>query len=146
MNNGYDSLINLLPTLENETILKHMDDKNNFYFFESQHEPLFYFDFINKNVSMLALDFNKYLEKKWTKVNKLPYQALTFQELKNKILPRQIFKIKEKGNFDKVIFTFIDDSPSIYFINIVDGENNFSFSKIYSSSEFVLNSKWVIIG
>ena len=146
MNDGYDSLLNLLPKLENETILKHMDDKNNFYFFESENKPLFYFDFINKNVSFLALDFNKYLEKKWAKVNKLPYQELTFQELKNKILPRQIFKIKENNNFYKVIFTFIDDSPSIYFINIVDGENNFPFTKIYSPSKFVLNSKWVIIG
>lgn len=146
MNDGYDSLINLLPTLENETILKYMDDKNNFYFFQSKHENLFYFDFINKNVSLVALEFNKYLEKKWAKVNKLPYQELTFEQLKQKIIPKQIFKRKMDDAFDQAIFTYVDNSSPIYDIDIKEHNITFSFSECYLDIEDFLNSKWVIIG
>lgn len=145
MNDGYDSLVNLLPTMENETILKYMDDKNNFYFFRSKREDFYYFDFINRNVSLVSLDFPKFLDKKFAKVNKIPYQELTFQELKDKILPKQIFKRKSDDLFDDGLFVY-DNSSSICDVSIIGGGISFPFSKCYLTAEEFLNSKWVIIG
>jgi len=145
MNDGYDSLVNLFPNMENETILKHMDDKNNFYFFKSKHEDFYYFDFINRNVSLVSLEFPKFLEKKWVKVNKLPYQELTFQELKDKIIPKQIFKRKVDDQFDKAFFVY-DNSSAICDVLIFGEDVSSPFSKCYLTVEEFLNSKWVIIG
>ncbi|TXG86338.1 MAG: hypothetical protein E6R13_00630 [Spirochaetes bacterium] len=142
MNDGYSKLIDLLPSLENETLLKCLNNNIGLYLYLSGSEYLYYIDFKNKVFSPAFLRIEDIYSPIWAKINKYSKtDPIAFSDLKDKLIPKQIIK---KISNDSFYYVYIDNQDTLFELSVSDYTVGFKQYKFKTHD--LLDKLWVIIG